>query len=107
MGIRERAYYAEPRVRIPIRKWEKVRRQVFTANSDYPGGPAYQVRQRWAEDETYRLEVMINGQVLGCDVTVPAYLEHKDEEGFRRHIVASLSSQIAAVVSDEIRRSIA
>ncbi|MGC3025881.1 hypothetical protein ACPUER_12125 [Burkholderia sp. DN3021] len=107
MGIRERAYYAEPRVRIPIRKWEKVQRPVYTTHCDFPGGPSYPVRQRWAENETYRLEVMINGEILGCDVSVPTYLECKDQEAFRRHVIASLSHQIAAVVSDEIRRTIA
>ncbi|MDN8037422.1 hypothetical protein [Burkholderia vietnamiensis] len=94
-------------VRIPIRKWEKVVDPLYTFYSDFPGGPSYPVRQRWAENERYRLEVMINGEILGCDVSVPGYLQRKDEEGFRRHIIASLSNQIAGVVADEIRRTIA
>lgn len=89
-------------VRIPIRKWEKVTRD-----------PLGYRRDRYADEfasfrceDHYRLEVLINGEILGVDARVPAFLQHKDAEAFRKHIIASLSSQIAAVVADEIRRTI-
>lgn len=93
-------------IRIPIRKWEKVRAPVYTAYRDHPWSEARAVRQPWAENDRYRLEVVINGHVLGCDVSVPSYMAEKDPEALRRHVIESLSRQIAAVVADEVRRTI-
>jgi hypothetical protein len=93
------------RVRIPIRKWEKVETHPFTGE---PLGP-YTTRASLGYgfvDDTYRLEVVINGSVLCSTVKAPQYLQQKDVEQFRKHIVNSLSAQIAGVIADEIRRSI-
>lgn len=103
--IRERAYYAEPRVRIPIRRWEKVKRDPFPS-SRYNDRYAQEYRDFNCED-LYRLEVVFNGEVLSCNVAIPSYLGDKDPEALRKHIVESMSRQIASVVADEIRRSIA
>lgn len=96
-------------VRIPIRKWEKKKVETVShtySRGFYPNDAPLRVRQPWAEDEEYCLEVAINGGILGVNVRIPAYLADKDPESFRRHIVNSLAHQIGSVVADEIRRTI-
>jgi hypothetical protein len=93
-------------VRIPIRKWEKVREPVFLTYVDYPGASPKTVRQPWAEDEKYRLEVMINGEILSCDIKVPALAEYDRDPRFREAVIAQMSRKIGAIIADEVRRSI-
>jgi hypothetical protein len=97
--IREHSYH-KPGVRIPIRKWEKVTIDPYGRD---PG-----LHRNYFTDDHYRLEVLINGEVLSCEVRVPAYMAEKREaqEALREHIVNSLAHQIGAVIADEVRRSI-
>lgn len=94
-------------VRIPIRKWEKVVDPVYTTYQRNPWDEPQRIRQHYAENERYSLEVVINGEILSTEVRVPAYLEYKDQAGFREHIINSMSRQIGAVIADEVRRTIA
>ncbi|MEX3935063.1 hypothetical protein AB4Y32_25275 [Paraburkholderia phymatum] len=93
----------EPRVRIPIRKWEKVDKAAF-----HPGSPSSSDYYHGAVDEVYKLEVLINGEILACDVKVPAFAHHSREgrERFRQYVIKSLSHRIGAVIADEIQKSI-
>jgi hypothetical protein len=89
-------------MRIPIRKWEKVTLDPYRPWDTRRPGDKF----NWRDEDQYRLEVLINGEVLGCDVAVPAYLSERDPMGLREHVIKSMSRQIAAVVADEIQRSI-
>lgn len=95
--------HAHDRVRIPIRKWEKVA-------TKWNGAPVTASDELWdpySIDDTYRLEVVINGYTLGCDVRVPREMSGPvDNSKLREYIVASLSRQIGAVIADEVQRSI-
>lgn len=88
-------------IRIPIRKWEKVTTNRWGFPTQATGRfEAYDL------DDRYCLQVVINGEILECNVTYPKYLGDKDPEGLRRHVVESLSRQIAGIVGDEIRRTL-
>jgi len=91
-----------PRVRIPIRRWEKV----ATKWNGRPATAQDELLNPYSIDETYKLEVMINGEILACDVRVPRLLGERDREGFRKHVIHQLASRISHVIADEIQRSI-
>lgn len=75
-------------MRIPIREWSK----------DYD--------PRTMQD-VWKLSVLINGSILAVNVQTPSARWLRVDQIPREYIVKAVAQRIAAVVADEIQRSIA